>query len=69
MLMSDKKYNHAFTIAWSIDSDLTKEEWQDKLDTREGISEACAYLLKRINQVIEDREVDAFDLWDSYENR
>lgn len=66
--MSDKKYNHAFTIAWSFDSDYSKEEWDKRIETREGISEACAYLLRRIDQVIKDRECDAFDLWDSYEN-
>ena len=66
--MTGKKYNHAMSISWSIDSDLTKEEWEAKLDTSEGIMEACAHLLKRINQVIKDTEVDAFDIWDSYEN-
>ena len=66
--MKEKKYNHALTIAWSFDSDLTKDEQLSRLETREGISEVCAHLLKRINQVIQDREVDAFDLWDSYEN-
>ena len=65
--MSEKKYNHAFTIAWSFDSKYSKDEWEERIDTREGISEACAHLLKRINQVIKDRDVDAFDLWDSYE--
>ncbi len=68
--MSDKKkYNHALSIAFSIDSDLTKKQWEDRLDTQEGIMEACAHLLKRINQVIKDTEVDAFDIWDSYENQ
>ena len=66
--VKNKKYNHAFTISWSFDSDLTKEEWESRIDTKEGISEACAHLLKRIQQVIRDRDVDAFDLWDSYEN-
>ena len=67
--MTEKKYNHAFTIAFSFDSDLSKKEWEDRIDTREGISEACAHLIKRIQQVIRDNESDAFDLWDSYENR
>ena len=66
--MADKKYNHAFSIAWSIDSDLTKEQWEARLDTKEGISEACAHLIKRIQQVIKDREGDAFEIWDSYEH-
>ena len=66
--MTQKKYNHAFTISWSFDSDYSKKEWEDRIDTQEGIMEACAHLFKRINQVMKDREVDAFDLWDSYEN-
>lgn len=66
--MTEKRFNHAFTISWSFDSDHSQDEWLDKIETREGISEACAHLLKRINQVIEDREVDAFDLWDTHEN-
>ena len=66
--MEEKKYNHAFTISWSFNSDYSSEEWANRIETKEGITEACAYLMKRINQVIKDREVDAFDLWDSYEN-
>ena len=45
------------------------EEWEDRIDTSEGVSEACAHLIKRIQQVIRDNESDAFDLWDSYENQ
>ena len=66
--MKDKKYNHAFSIGWSIDTDLTRAEWEERLDTKEGISEACAHLIKRIQQVISDIEVDAIDIWDSYEH-
>ena len=66
--MSDKKYNHAFSIAWSVDTDLTDEEWHEKMDTKAGISELCAHLIKRIQQVIKDVEVEAIDLWDSYEH-
>ena len=69
MSSPQKKYNHALSIAWSIDSDLTKEQWEDKLDTQEGIMEACAHLLKRIDQVIKDKEVDAFDIWSTYEHQ
>ena len=65
--MTEKRFNHAFSIAWSIDTNLTQEQWEARLETKEGISEACAHLLKRINQVIEDIECDAFDIWDSYE--
>ena len=66
--MTEKRFNHAFSIGWSIDTDLTKEEWEARLETKEGISEVCAHLLKRINRVIEAIETDAFDIWDSYEN-
>ena len=65
--MPKKKYNHAFTISWSFDTDLTVEEWQDRIDTKEGISEACAHLLRRVQQVIRDKDCDAFEIWDSYE--
>ena len=67
--MTDKKYNHAFSIAWSFDSDLSREEWLDRIDTTDGIAEACAHLIKRIQQVIKDGEGESIDLWDSYENR
>jgi hypothetical protein len=66
--VKQKKYNHAFTISWSFDSDHSREEWEGRIDTQEVITEACAYLFKRINQVMKDRDVDAFDIWDSYEN-
>ena len=66
--MTEKRFNHAFSIGWSIDTDLTKEEWEARLETKEGLSEVCAHQLKRINRVLEDIETDAFDIWDSYEN-
>ncbi len=66
--MKDKKYNHAFSIAWSVDTDLTDEEWEEKLQTKAGISEVCGHLIKRIQQVIKDVEGEAIDLWDSYEH-
>ena len=66
--MKDKKYNHAFSIAWSVDTDLTAEEWGERLQTTAGISEACAHLIKRIQQAINDNEGEAIDLWDSYEH-
>ena len=68
MLEKKHKYNHAFSIAFSLDTDLTADQWTERMDTREGISELCAHLIRRIQQVIKDAEVDAFDLWDSYEH-
>ena len=64
----DKKYNHAFSIAWSVDTDLTEKEWEEKLQTKTGISEVCGHLIKRIQQVIKDVDGEAIDLWDSYEH-
>ena len=66
--MKDKKYNHAFSIAWSLDSQYSPEEWEKRLATKEGISEACAHLIKRVQQVIKDTDHEAIELWDSYEN-
>ncbi len=66
--MTGKKYNHAFSIAWSFDSAHTQDEWENRIETKEGISEACAHLIKRIQQVMRDNEHEAFDLWDTYEN-
>ena len=68
MKLSDKKYNHAFSIAWSFNSEHSKEEWEGRIETREGISEACAHLIKRLQRVIRDVDHEAIELWDSYEN-
>lgn len=68
MTKSGKKYNHAFTIAFSIDSDMPKEEWYKKMGTKEGIMLLGAHCIKRVQDVINTGEVEAFDLWDSCEN-
>ena len=68
LMEPQKKYNHAFTISFSVDTDLSVDEWHTRMDTKAGISELCAHLIKRMQQVISDVEVDAFDLWDSYEH-
>ena len=65
--MIEKKYNHAFSIGWSFDSQYSPEEYLTRLETKEGISEACAHLIKRIQQVINDCDYEAIDLWDTYE--
>lgn len=67
MAVSGKKYNHAFSIAFSLDSDMTKEEWYKRMDTKEGVMLLGAHCIKRVQQVIEDGEFEAYDLWDSYE--
>ena len=66
--MSEKKYNHAFTIAFSLDTDLSEDEWYEHMQTKEGLSELGAHCIKRVMQVVEDREIEAYDLCDTYEN-
>ena len=66
--MKNKKYNHAFSIAFSLDSDMTDEEWYKYMETKKGLSELGAHLIRRIQQVIEDKEAEAYDIHDTYEN-
>jgi len=66
--MTDKKYNHAFSIAFSIDSNLSTEEWLSRMGTPQGLNELAGHLIKRAQQVIKHEEYEAYDLWDSYEH-
>ena len=66
--MSDKKYNHAFTIAFSLDTDLSEEEYYKYMRTRKGIAELTGHLIRRGMQVLENKEIEAYDICDSYEN-
>ena len=66
--MSDKKYNHAFTIAFSLDSDLSDNEYYEYMQTSKGLSELTGYLIHRAMHVLEKKETEAYDLWDSYEH-
>ena len=68
MSKGKKRYNHALSIAWSFDSDYTQCEWEKRIETKEGLSEALAHLIRRIQQVIRDNESESIDLWDSYEH-
>ena len=61
------KYNHAFSIAFSLESDLTADEYQQHMRTEKGLSELGAHLIRRAMTVIEDSEFEAYDLWDSYD--
>lgn len=61
------KYNHAFSIAFSLESDLTADEYQQHMRTKKGLSELGAHLIRRAMTVIEDSEFEAYDLWDSYD--
>ena len=63
-----KKYNHAFTISFSIDTDLNAVEFHKHMQTGNGLSELTGYLIKRAQYVLEQKETEAYDLWDSYEN-
>ena len=66
--MTDKKYNHAFSIAFSLDSDMTVDEWFNHMRTEKGLSELGAHCIRRVQQVIDNKESEAYDLWDSYEH-
>ena len=67
--MSDKKYNHAFTLSFSLDSDLTTEEYYKFMGTKKGIAEMTGHLIRRAMHVLDSQEIEAYDLWDSYEHR
>ena len=60
------KYNHAFSIAFSLESDLNADEYQEYMRTKKGLSELGAHLIRRAMTVIEESEFEAYDLWDSY---
>ena len=66
--MSDKKYNHAFTVAFSIDSNLSEEEWYKHMQTKKGLSVLAAHCINRVMHIVQDKEIEAFDLCDSYEH-
>ena len=61
------KYNHAFSIAFSLESELTADEYYEYMQTKKGLSELGAHLIRRAMTVIEDGEFEAYDLWDSYD--
>ena len=66
--MSDKKYNHAFSVAFSLDSDLSEDEYQEYMQTPKGLSELAGHLIQRAMHILEDKETEAYDLCDSYEH-
>ena len=66
--MSDKKHNHAFTIAFSLDSDLSENEYYKYMQTSKGLAELTGHLIQRAMRVLEDKETEAYDLCDSYEH-
>ena len=66
--MNNKKYNHAFTIAFSLDSDLSENEYYKYMQTSKGLAELTGHLIQRAMRVLEDKETEAYDLCDSYEH-
>ncbi len=66
--MSDKKYNHAFTIAFSLDSDMNESEYYEYMQTSPGLAELTGHLIHRAMRVLEGKETEAYDLCDSYEH-
>ena len=66
--MSDKKYNHAFTIAFSLNSDLSEDEYYKHMQTSKGLAELTGHLIHRAMRVLENKETEAYDLCDSYEH-
>ena len=66
--MSDKKYNHAFTIAFSLDSDLSEDKYLEYMRTKEGLAELTGHLIHRAMRVLDEGQIEAYDLHDSYEH-
>ena len=61
------RYNHAFSVGFSFDTDLSYEEYLEYMQTKKGLAELTGNLIKRAMQVLEDNETEAYDLWDTYE--
>ena len=66
--MITKKYNHAFTVAFSLNSNLNEDEYCEYMETPKGLSELAGHLIHRAMQILEDGESEAYDLWDTYEH-
>lgn len=66
--MTEKKHNHAFTIAFSLNSDLSADEYCEFMRTKRGLSELAGHLIHRAMKVLESGEREAYELFDSYEN-
>ena len=67
--MSENKtrYNHAFSVGFSLDTDMTQAEYLEHMRTRKGLSELAAAVIRRALKIVEDTEVEAYDMFDSYE--
>ena len=63
-----KKYNHAFSVAFSLDSDLSENEYYEYMQTQKGLSELAGHLIHRAMQILKNKETEAYDLCDSYEH-
>ena len=62
------KYNHAFTLGFSLDTDMTEPEYIAYMQTKKGLSELAAAVIRRALRIVEDKEVEAYDIFDSYQN-
>ena len=65
-----KKYNHAVTISFAFDSDYTDIALGQALYDGDGESwdEVMTALRKRLVDVRESNDAEAFDFWDTAKN-
>lgn len=68
MQEQNKKYNHALSISFSVETDSDVEAMLDFIGTTDGLSFVAGHCIKRLQQVLENKESEAFDIWDTYEN-
>ena len=66
--MNDKKYNHAFAVAFSVNSNMSKEQWIEYMQTKKGLATLGAHCIRRVMNIVEGDNYEAYDLWDSHEN-
>lgn len=62
--MSSPKYNHAITLAFALDTDLTEGE----LLEASSLHVVIAAARKRLDQIEQDKEISSFEIYDTYEN-
>ena len=66
--MKIKKFNHAFTVAFSLDTNMSRHEYCEFMETKKGLAELAGHMIHRAMQILEDEEYEAYELWDSYEH-
>lgn len=65
--MPKVRYNHAFSVSFSFDTDLSYEEYLEYMQTKKGLAELTGNVIHRAMRILEDNETEAYDLWDTYE--